>query len=377
MSSNYSRIPVVVVGAGVSGITTALVLQRTLKYQVAVVSENLPIEPSDLHAKNWASPFAGANWHAFADENDHFMKRIELDTLHEMRSIADQFPESTVKRVKGIDYSTAKDYKQPWFFEEIGESSYIPKDKIPFGLDIGFEFDTVILNSPEYLLWLTDRFLALGGTIKKAKMKSLSQAVGFCPNGPQVLECIPILVNCTALGSHHLSDVKDSKVYPIRGQVILVDSPAVKKIIMNDSAWRYVIPRGNGTVIIGGTYQKGSWDPKEDPVTTQEIINETLLICPELVDEHTPTTPQNIQRRAELLKKRIIIVNVGFRPARTGGTRIELDSVFDSSHQLTIPVVHNYGHGGYGYQTSWGFAFEARRLCDLASINIRKKSSKL
>lgn len=44
----------------------------------------------------------------------------------------------------------------------------------------------------------------------------------------------------------------------------------------------------------------------------------------------------------------IVRHNVGLRPLREGGTRIESD-IIDGIH-----VVHNYGHGGFGYQASYG-----------------------
>lgn len=46
----------------------------------------------------------------------------------------------------------------------------------------------------------------------------------------------------------------------------------------------------------------------------------------------------------------IIRHGVGFRPVRLGGTRIEKERIDN------VWVVHNYGHGGYGYQSSYGCA---------------------
>lgn len=37
-----------------------------------------------------------------------------------------------------------------------------------------------------------------------------------------------IVVNCTGLGSYYLEDVKDTSLYPIRGQTILVRAPHIK-----------------------------------------------------------------------------------------------------------------------------------------------------
>lgn len=47
---------------------------------------------------------------------------------------------------------------------------------------------------------------------------------------------------------------------------------------------------------------------------------------------------------------------VGFRPARKEGPRVEKEVI------QGIPVVHNYGHAGYGYQSSYGTARHAVTL---------------
>lgn len=54
----------------------------------------------------------------------------------------------------------------------------------------------------------------------------------------------------------------------------------------------------------------------------------------------------------------VIRHGVGLRPAREGGARIEKEKIKSGC------VVHNYGHGGAGYQSSWGCAMEAVALVD-------------
>ena len=49
----------------------------------------------------------------------------------------------------------------------------------------------------------------------------------------------------------------------------------------------------------------------------------------------------------------IIRHNVGLRPFRLGGTRVEKEKIDG------LWVIHNYGHGGYGYQASYGSSQEA------------------
>lgn len=52
----------------------------------------------------------------------------------------------------------------------------------------------------------------------------------------------------------------------------------------------------------------------------------------------------------------IIRHGVGLRPLRDGGPRIETDRVGG------VSIVHNYGHGGFGYQASFGCADAAVKL---------------
>lgn len=58
---------------------------------------------------------------------------------------------------------------------------------------------------------------------------------------------------------------------------------------------------------------------------------------------------------------------VGLRPMRQGGPRVEKERV------RGVWTVHNYGHGGYGYQASYGSADAAVCLVD----EIVRKKAKL
>ena len=56
----------------------------------------------------------------------------------------------------------------------------------------------------------------------------------------------------------------------------------------------------------------------------------------------------------------VIRHGVGLRPGREGGARIEKERIGD------LLVVHSYGHGGGGYQSSYGCAEDVVRLVDSA-----------
>lgn len=83
-----------------------------------------------------------------------------------------------------------------------------------------------------------------------------------------------------------------------------------------------------------------------------------IELCPSLVGEG-----QGIEGLS------IIRHGVGLRPLREGGPRCEKEKFDD------FWVVHNYGHAGYGYQTSYGSAIEAVELVEQALA--RRNKSKL
>lgn len=92
---------------------------------------------------------------------------------------------------------------------------------------------------------------------------------------------------------------------------------------------------GGGT-LLGGCYQKGNWDPHPDPNLALRIMKRAVDLCPAL------TNGRGIEHLS------IVRHGVGLRPVRVDGTRIEKERINGAW------VVHNYGHGGYGYQTSYG-----------------------
>ncbi|KLU82306.1 hypothetical protein MAPG_01380 [Magnaporthiopsis poae ATCC 64411] len=56
----------------------------------------------------------------------------------------------------------------------------------------------------------------------------------------------------------------------------------------------------------------------------------------------------------------VIRHGVGLRPCREGGVRIETE-LMDG---MDCPVIHNYGHAGWGYQGSYGCAERVVELAD-------------
>lgn len=82
-----------------------------------------------------------------------------------------------------------------------------------------------------------------------------------------------------------------------------------------------------------------------DPNLANRILKRAIALAPQLVKPGEGIEGLSIIRHG-----------VGLRPLREGGTRIEKDQVDG------VKIVHNYGHGGFGYQASFGCSEEAVTL---------------
>lgn len=79
-------------------------------------------------------------------------------------------------------------------------------------------------------------------------------------------------------------------------------------------------------------------------------------VCPEL------TKPGNggVPGKTGIGALSIVRHGVGLRPLRDAGPRVELEEgAYDH-----VAVIHAYGHGGAGYQSSWGTAAAVLKLAE-------------
>lgn len=241
----------------------------------------------------------------------------------------------------------------------------IPREKLKPGIDNGSAFTSVCINTSIYLPWLVSQCLRAGVVFKRAIFKHISEAADFGHQGQKAA----LVVNCTGLSASKLGGVEDKTVIPARGQIILVrnDPGAMFAISGTDDAddeVSYIMKRaaGGGT-ILGGSYQKGNWESQFDPNLATRIMKRCVALCPQL------TGGKGIEHLD------IIRHCVGLRPLRIGGARIEKEKIGG------IWVVHNYGkqpemlrptqrlnvpigHGGFGYQASYGCSQEVVKLVD-------------
>jgi D-amino-acid oxidase len=211
-------------------------------------------------------------------------------------------------------------------------------------------FTSVCINTAIYLPWLVSQCLKNGVSFQRRYFSHIGEAFRSVNSASRA----DIVVNCTGLGATTLGGVQDKTVIPARGQIVLVSNDAGGRMIDfsgtddGDDEACYIMSRaaGGGTVL-GGSYQKGNSNPQVDQNLAIRIMKRAVAACPELTKGSGKIEDLDVIRHS-----------VGLRPVRNGGARIEKER-FDKGW-----VVHNYGHGGAGYQSSYGCASAAVKLVE-------------
>ena len=215
-----------------------------------------------------------------------------------------------------------------------------------------YEFRSLCLSVPNYTKWLVEKLQgelpAPAGPpveiIRVTTLESLEAAA-------HIVRGASLVVNATGLGSQDLNDVEDKTVFPIRGQTVLVNAPRfrdenVARCInfTNGPQSVYVIPRARtGQVILGGTFDARISCPMlPDPAVTERILRDAVARVPELLPEDVDASAPDAWRKVDVVK-----VNIGIRPARKGGARVELDPKPLNIRGRKVGVIHAYGIGAY------------------------------
>ncbi|ENI03985.1 hypothetical protein COCC4DRAFT_171670 [Bipolaris maydis ATCC 48331] len=363
---------ILILGAGVIGLTTSLVLSHT--YPTAKITIAAKHFPGDRSIE-YTSPWAGANWSSMATDNGPLEKYDQV-TFRRFGELIDgkavfgcqATTPGEVKNVAGSDggnetglgrmgmwavFDTpieeagilSQETGKVWYDELVGGlkplgDKDLPKDAV-FGIEIP---QTFRINTQVYLQWLQHQALAKGITLLRRQYPSVSSLLEDVPSAT-------LVVNATGLGSLSLTDIRDANLYPTRGQTLLVAEPKVPIERMYeferlgylrsphriDPTCTYVFPRPlGGGVILGGSRQDNDWSAEWDEELGRDILRRCCELCPQL------GKPEEVQ---------VLAKNVGLRPSRKGGVRIETEV-----GKWKVPVVHCYGHAGAGYQASWGSA---------------------
>ncbi|KAH7098324.1 D-amino-acid oxidase [Auriculariales sp. MPI-PUGE-AT-0066] len=344
---------------GVVGLPTALKAQEA-GHIVIIIASELPGDPKSTH---YTSPWAGAHHISEAAPDDTFQRELDVATFHEFWKMS--APESDAQGCfMRLDHTEFYSYKHSRpapleLLQCLSEFRYLNENELIPEAQDGMTFKTVTIDTAVYLPFLLSKFLGRGGRLIRARVQHIDQVIAGAFT-PGVLPDAVFI--CTGIGARSLGGVEDTTVYPIRGQTVVIRAPWVKfgRAFSTGKLSAYIIPRRSGDVVLGGIKGADDWYPLPRPEMADDILQRTLAIAPELAPPEareggrTPTV--------EDLKKIVIEHGCGFRPARKGGIRLEREWREVAGRDRKVAVIHNYGHGSQGYQSSWGSAEKAISL---------------
>ncbi|MEU4616323.1 FAD-dependent oxidoreductase [Streptomyces umbrinus] len=308
---------VIVVGSGVIGLTTAVVLAESGR-RVRVWTR----EP----AEGTTSAVAGALWWPYSVEPLELARAWALESLSVYEELAARPEETGVRMVEGVLGESRLDEHGPWAAARLpGLRASTPEEYAGTGLWARLP----LIDMPVQLRWLRERFLRAGGTVEVRAVTDLGEAEAAAP----------VVVNCTGLGAREL--VADPAVRPVRGQLVIVENPGVRSWLVSTDAvagtTTYLFPQPD-RLVLGGTTEEDEWSLTPDPAVAARIVERCARFAPAVA-------------RARVLGHR-----VGLRPVR-GVVRLEREVRGGGG-----VLVHNYGHGGAGVTVAWGCARVAAGL---------------
>lgn len=356
-----STLHALIVGAGVSGLTTALEL-RERGMRVTVVAE--------AFAPDIVSVVAGALWEWPPAVCGYHSDQVSLERSKEWcMSSFKRFREMSERSIPGVHLRMVN-----FYFKEPLESDPVNLAKMEevaanvpgferhrlgeldgvdpaYGVIDGYRHLAPMVDTDAYMTWLLAEARRLRITVEQRRLTGSlrdQRDALLAEYGADVLIC------CAGLGTRELAD---SEMYPLRGALVRVKNdgtrfPRVTEahcVSQSPEEGRqdmvFIVPRGDDMLVLGGLTQPDQWETglTLDYPPVREMYERCLAFMPALADGEIDAVEP---------------VRTGLRPFRRENVYVGYDA--------RDGVVYNYGHGGSGVTLSWGCAQEVASLVPTA-----------
>ena len=248
---------VVVVGAGVIGLTTAQELIAR-GHDVHVIAAEPTAETT--------SAVAGAVW-------------LPYRVFPEEKAIA--WAAATRERLRGMPgvrevELTSLGSADPWWRPALPDEDVRPAEDLPPGYDTGLTVRVPLLENPVYLA-------RLALPVERRRLASLEEVEA------------DVVVNCSGVGARALAG--DDAVAPVRGQVAYARPVPGTRFVADEAgpnALAYVLPRADVTVL-GGTAEAGDWSREPDPEEIERILARCAAIEPRVAGAEIVATAAGLR----------------------------------------------------------------------------------
>jgi D-amino-acid oxidase len=346
---------VLVIGAGVSGLTSALCLLRK-GFEVTVIADRLAPEVTSVVAGAlWEWPPAVCGYHH--DQVSLSRSKSWSATSYRM------FTELAADNTTGVFLRPVTFYFKHRIEDDPGTSQKIAELKTvvrhfrhdseliaangvspTLGLRDAYTYLAPMIDTDVYMRWLEAEVRGAGGRVLELRLHGLLRDRASALAHEYDASAI---VNCAGLGAGELAG---DRVYPLRGALIRVrnDGSRIPRVVQahcvahngadDERGFVFIVPRGDNMLVLGGIAEpdEASLDiglHNYEPI--RAMYDRCCQLMPVLEDAEIDAVEP---------------VRVGLRPIRPRNVRLEVED--------NTRIVHNYGHGGSGVTLSWGCALE-------------------
>lgn len=391
-----SDIKVKVIGGGVIGLTTGLIM-KLHGFNVSIISEH---SLEGLHSDDLSKrPPEFASIHAAASVIPH---SVDHPNAAQILAVSQRFFD-ILAFSGGMGVRVQRHFELfedrpnfPEYARKVNDFRYLPDDGTGWLMDkriprrseadriYGWDFDAFFLEVPTYMQMLRDLCNASGCLLKSnMRIESTDEMIEMDAD---------VIINCTGRWTTDLFPSTKHNTKVIRGHMVKIGIHEVPRLFdtkkyfsynycpckdkysrkttdgegnqVREHADVYFYPRSDGW-LIGGSRQEGypdigkDWREKDEQISGKTFIKKGWSIP-------IPKPVWDLNRELLLDITNVDIADpkypsfsyVGYRFS-SDPIRVEKGDELASSDKL---LVHNYGHGGAGYTLSWGTAYEVLKI---------------